>query len=128
MTRYPTGAWVTQQARHLLTELDEHIEAFRFLIRDRDAKSTPTLDAAFTAAGIEIPDTAAAAPGEPDRKASGGQHPPGVHRQDPDPQQTPPARRARRLSKARPRTPPAPGPSPRRRRILGGLIEYERAA
>jgi transposase InsO family protein len=54
ITTHPTGAWVTQQARNLLMDLDEQVGRFRFLIRDRDTKFTIAFDAAFAAAGIEI--------------------------------------------------------------------------
>jgi putative transposase len=54
VTRHPTGQWVTQQARHLLIDLDERTERFRFLIRDRDAKVTARFDAGFADAAIEI--------------------------------------------------------------------------
>lgn len=53
-TRHPTSAWVTQQARHLLMDLDEHTQGFRFLIRDRDTKFTDAFDTVFTAAGIRV--------------------------------------------------------------------------
>jgi putative transposase len=54
VTTHPTGAWVTQQARNLLMDLDQHAANLRFLIRDRDAKFTAAFDAAFTAQGIDV--------------------------------------------------------------------------
>lgn len=61
-TRHPTGAWVTQQARNLLMDLDERAQQFRFLVRDRDSKFTNAFDAVFTAAGIQILRTPPQAP------------------------------------------------------------------
>jgi hypothetical protein len=53
-TRHPTGAWVAQQARNLMMDLDERAQSFRFLIRDRDTKFTDAFDAVFGAANIRI--------------------------------------------------------------------------
>jgi len=50
ITAHPTGAWVAQQARNLLIDLDEQAHWFRYLIRDRDTK----FSAAFDAAGVEV--------------------------------------------------------------------------
>jgi putative transposase len=54
VTAHPTGAWVTQQARNLLMDLDHYVDRLRFLIRDRDTKFTAAFDTVFTAAGIHV--------------------------------------------------------------------------
>ena len=52
ITAHPTGAWVTQQARNLLIDLGDHVDQFRFLIRDRDATFTAAFDTVLAGADI----------------------------------------------------------------------------
>ncbi|WP_045877970.1 integrase core domain-containing protein [Pseudofrankia sp. DC12] len=62
VTRHPTGAWVTQQARNLLIDHDLRPSPIRYLIRDRDTKFTTAFDAVFTADNITILRTPVQAP------------------------------------------------------------------
>jgi putative transposase len=62
LTAHPTGAWVVQQARNLLMDLDHRADALRFLLRDRDSKFTAGFDAVFIAVGIAVIRTPPQAP------------------------------------------------------------------
>jgi len=54
ITAHPTGAWVAQQARNLLMDLEEPGHRFGYLIRDRDAKFTAAFDTVVAAVGVEV--------------------------------------------------------------------------
>jgi putative transposase len=61
-TTNPTAAWVGQQARNLLMDLDEHAETIKFLVRDRDSKFVAAFDAVFHSVGIRAIETPVRAP------------------------------------------------------------------
>ena len=61
-TAEPTAAWVTQQARQLSWELQEHGLSARLLIRDRDTKFPVSCDTVVEAEGITIIQTPYQAP------------------------------------------------------------------
>jgi transposase InsO family protein len=62
VSTHPTGAWVAQQARNLLMDLDQRAAGLQLLPRDRDTKFTAAFDAVFTGAGIEVIKTPPRAP------------------------------------------------------------------
>ncbi len=61
-TRNPDTAWMTQQARNLLMDLDDRGQRPRFLIHDRDRKFSRAFDAILASEGIEIVRTPIQAP------------------------------------------------------------------
>ena len=61
-TAHPAEAWVIQQARNVLMDLEDAGAEVKFLIHDRDTIFTAGFDAVFEAAGIRVVRTAARAP------------------------------------------------------------------
>jgi len=53
-TTNPDGPWTTQQARNLVTDLEDRTVNFRFLIRDRAGQFAAAFDAVLANAGIQV--------------------------------------------------------------------------
>jgi putative transposase len=61
-TGKPDTAWMSQQARNLLMDLDDRSQRPRFLIHDRDTKFSRAFDGIFRSEGVEIVRTPIQAP------------------------------------------------------------------
>jgi putative transposase len=61
-TEHPVQAWVVQQARNLLMDLEDAETRVKFVLHDRDASFTAALDAVFQAAGVRVIRSALQAP------------------------------------------------------------------
>jgi transposase len=61
-TGYPVQAWVVQQARNLLMDLEDAGTRVKFVLHDRDASLTTAFDEVFRAAGARIIRAAVQAP------------------------------------------------------------------
>jgi transposase InsO family protein len=53
-TAHPDSAWVTQQARNLVMDLDAGAPRVRFLIRDRDSKYSRSFDTVLRSEGMRV--------------------------------------------------------------------------
>ena len=71
VTAHPTGAWVVQQARNVAAAFDDGATAFRFLLRDWDAKFTRAFDDVWRSTDVEVICTPVRAPNA-NAVASGG--------------------------------------------------------
>jgi transposase InsO family protein len=61
-TEHPVQAWVVQQARNLLMDLEDAGTRVKFVLHDRDASFTAAFDGVFRAAGVRVIRSAAQAP------------------------------------------------------------------
>src|SRR4051794_949437 len=84
LTASPDGTWVAQQARNVLIDLGDRAGGFRFLVRDRDTKSTRIFDDVMGRQHPRDQDPAPVASGERVRGAVGTHRAFRMHRPDAD--------------------------------------------
>jgi putative transposase len=53
-TAHPDAAWITQQARNLVLDLDDRVTDIQFLIHDRDTKLCRSFDEVFRSEGATV--------------------------------------------------------------------------
>jgi transposase InsO family protein len=61
-TAYPNGAWVTQQGKQMVWEIEDQEVPIRFLLHDNDTKFTEAFDAVFASESIKVIHTPYRAP------------------------------------------------------------------
>ncbi len=112
-TGHPVQAWVVQQARNLLMDLEDAGTRVKFVLHDRDASLTAAFDEVFRAAGARIVRAAVQAPrDEFDHGTVGRQLPPRAAGPDPGVESAALDDRAARVRGLLQHPPAAPGPEP----------------
>ena len=113
-TEHPVQAWVVQQARNLLMDLEDARTGMKFVLQDRDASFTLAFDAVFRAAGVRVIRSAVQAPNEFDYGTVDRQLPGGAAGPHPDLEPAAPDDRAARVRGLLQHSPAPPNPQPGR--------------